>query len=76
MKIPRLPPGLVVALAFAAVIAGVIALRFLVGDTPTPREVCEQKCSAIGRFSRMVPVYPPAQTAGMRGQGPMQCDCY
>jgi hypothetical protein len=77
MKIfSRLPPGVLVTLVFGGVILLGLLLAYATKDVPTEKEACEKKCAATHRFSRLVPVYPPAQTAGMRSPGPMQCECY
>jgi hypothetical protein len=77
MKIfSRLPPGVLVTLVFGGVILLGLLLAYATKDVPTEKEACEKKCAATHRFSRLVPVYPPAQTAGMRSPEPMQCECY
>jgi hypothetical protein len=76
MKKPRLSPGLLVALVFAGGMAIVLSIVFLFGDGATPEEVCKKQCSAEIHFGRMVPEFPPEQTAGMRGGGTKRCECY
>ncbi len=76
MKLPRLPVGAIVALSFGGVVALGLLVAYLLRDVPTPAENCGRQCSSINRSARMVPIYPPAQTAGTRGPGPMRCECY
>lgn len=80
MKLPRLSPGWIVTLGFGCLFAiafGVIYLiPHFIKHFDTYEEACYKKCSALGRFSRMVPEFPPEQTAGMRAKGPTRCECY
>jgi hypothetical protein len=72
----NLSPGLIVALVFAGAMVVALGVAYLLKDVPTPEEACERKCQSLNRSSRLVLEYPPAQTAGMRGRGPMRCECY
>jgi hypothetical protein len=72
----RLSPGLIVLLAFSGAMLFALAVTYSLKSVPTPVEACEKKCLGINRSGRLVPEYPPAQTAGMRGRGPMRCECY
>lgn len=80
MNLPRLSPGWIVALGFGFLFAIVFAVIYLIPHLikhfDTPEEVCYKKCSALGRFSRMVPEFSLEQTAGMRSKGPTRCECY
>jgi hypothetical protein len=76
MKFPRLTVGVIVALAFGGFIALGFLLSYLLRDVPTPDETCQRRCTSINRSARLVPIYPPAQTSGMRSRGPMRCECY
>jgi len=76
MKFPRLSVGAIVTLAFGGFIALGFLLNYLLRDVPTSEESCQRHCTSISRSARLVPVNPPAQTAGMRSRGPMRCECY
>jgi len=67
--------AIAVALGFAAFMAISMGLSFVAGLFPSQEEDCSKRCRAVGMLGEMVPVYPPAQTAGMRGRGPSECKC-
>jgi hypothetical protein len=67
MRMPRLTPGAIVALGFSTAIALLGLVVMLLREVPTPRERCIRDCAERNLAARMVPIYPPAQTAGMRG---------
>lgn len=67
--------AIAVALGFAAFIAISTSLSFVAGLFPSQEEDCSKRCHAVGLRGEMVPIYPPAQTAGMRGHGPSECKC-
>lgn len=75
MKLPKLPIPLIVAGGFCAVVGIVLLGAYLLRDVPTPEEACQRQCAVTHRSGQMVPIYPPAQTAGMRGRGPTECQC-
>ena len=72
---PRIPRGVVVAAAFALVIALGLGIAYVGGLFPTPAEACAEKCAALGKRGELVYVFRPEVTAGMRGRGPQECRC-
>lgn len=54
----------------------VLSIAFLFGNGETPEEACKKQCSVTNHFGRMVPEFPPEQTAGMRGGGTNRCECF
>lgn len=67
--------AIAVALGFAAFMGISMGLSFLAGLFPSQEEDCSKRCRAVGMQGEMVPIYPAAQTAGMRGRGPSECKC-
>ena len=76
MKIPELPCGQLVASAFVAAIGVVVLMASLLSDLPTIEEQCGERCAELNRRGRVVPTFPPEQSAAMRGKGPKRCECY
>jgi len=76
MKLPRLPVPVIVASGFVGAVAIGLLAVYLLRDVPTEQESCNRQCATANRTGRLVPIYPPAQTAGMRGPGPMRCECF
>lgn len=67
---------IVVAIGFAVFIAAGLFIGYLLSQAPSPEEACRTRCAEIKRSGRLVYEYPPEQTAGMRGKGPTNCECY
>lgn len=76
MKFSRLPTGVIVTFGFIGVIAVSYLIIYLLKDVPRPEELCEQKCSAINRASRMVLHNPTNQAIASGRPAPMKCECY
>jgi len=76
MKLPRLSPGTLVAAVFIGTALIALGVTYLFRDVPSQEESCIKQCTTANRSWRMVNVYPKEQTAGMRGKGPMRCECY
>ena len=76
MRFTRLPTSAIAAIGFVGFLGAAFLVVYLMRQVPSPEESCTRQCSESKRSGRMVPVYPPAQTAGMRGPGPMRCECY
>ena len=69
----RIPASLIVIIGFAIVVIITLVVWYVL---PTPEETCRKQCAERNRSGRLVYVYPPEQTAGMRGKGPTNCECY
>jgi hypothetical protein len=65
-----------VAACFAGIIGLSFGVRHLLGFLPSFAQKCTTQCKASGREGHMVPVYPAAMTAGMRGEGQKECKCF
>ncbi len=65
-------PARVAVLGFVGAVGLLAAIAFMLTRVPAPEEACRQQCAANGRTGRLVPMFAPAQTAGMRDGG--QCD--
>ena len=72
----RIPVPVIVAIGFAIVVIAGLAIGYLMSQLPSPEEACRKRCAESNRSGRLVYVFPPEQTAGMRGKGPQNCECY
>jgi len=73
----KLTPGAVVSLAFGGcLLALVLFVQFVTPNIDTPEEACRLACERKSKIGRYVPVTPEVRTLGMRGKGPMKCECF
>jgi hypothetical protein len=73
----KLTPGVVVALTFGGcLLALVLFVQFVAPKIETPEEACRSACERISKVGKYVPVTPEVRTLGMRGKGPMKCECF
>ena len=66
--------GLVVALGFAAFIAAVLLVAYLVRDLPSPEQVCIQKCALLKKDGHLVHK-GPATPKDFYKQANSVCEC-
>ena len=67
----------IVAIGFTVVVIVVTVVGYFMSQIiGTPEEQCRNLCAEGNRSGRLVFVYPSEQTAGMRGKGPANCECY
>jgi hypothetical protein len=76
MRFPKLPIGIIVIFGFASALLFAYLSVLLVSTLPSLEESCKKKCSLNHRIGKLVYDYSPQQTAGMRGKGPMHCECF
>jgi hypothetical protein len=67
---------MIVTIGFAVVVSIGLVAGYFMSQVPTLEEMCRTQCAERNRSGRLVHVYPPEQTAGMRGKGPTNCECY
>jgi hypothetical protein len=70
-----IPLGLRVALGFGAFMALISAITYCVNLLPSAEQGCIEHCATLGKIGSMVHIYRWEQTAGMRGNGPVECKC-
>ncbi len=75
MKLPRMPIPLIVASGFLGVAALLLLIAYLLSGVPSEEQACQRQCASTKQAGQLVPIFPPEQTAGMRGKGPVRCEC-
>jgi len=75
LSFSKASPGVIVALAFGMCLLLLVAATIVLRDMPSAEENCKQLCATRNKAGVLVPQFSPERTAGMRGKGPMQCEC-
>lgn len=75
LRIKKVRPGVAVFAGFVVVCVGMFFAGYVVSLLPTQQEDCNSVCAKRGLRGELVHIFSAGQTAGMRGQGPMECKC-